>query len=628
MAKKSRYPAGLDFSPDGELHKKVLTNILRRVEYSHDFFSKRHDKWHDLNHMLTAYVDLTEEERKVRSSDRKKPVSLVVPTGFAILETLLTYWSAVFFQDSRLFRFEGTGPEDMKNAAIMEALVAQQSRYTKAPLVLNTHWRDGFVYGYGVVAVSWDKKEVSKIVSEQVAEDVYQEREVRELVYEGNVLFNIDPYTYFPDPSRQVWEVQKSEFIAWMDKTSATEEKEQERYDEDGYRFNTEHIKTAVKERSSSRFAVDKRSRTDKTEAHDDDIETANNNEFHTNLDKICIYVNLIPSDWDLGDSEYPEKWYFEVINDTIITQARPMGLDHNMFPVAVCAPDYDGHSTAPISRIELLEGLQSTIDWMFSSHFINVRKAINDMFVVDPKVINVNDLRNPVPGKIIRVRKAYWGLGAVDKGIKQLQTNDITRHNVTDALTLDSLAQSISGASSGLQGIQNRSGERVSASEAQGTRQSALSRLERLCYITSLQSHQDIAHLMGAQNVQLLEGEHYVKILGDKSRYFSEGEIDADGFHGVDLSKLSMRYDIEVSDGSMPSSDNAQTWVQLYQTMAQNPQVSIGFDMMKIFQHIAKLLGAKNTEAFMRGDYNMQTQVQDLGTIMDKVGKGQLTAM
>ena len=79
------------------------------------------------------------------------------------------------------------------------------------------------------------------------------------------------------------------------------------------------------------------------------------------------------------------------------MVRAKPLGLSHGMYPIACIAPDFDGYSVAPLSRLEMLQGLQTTVDWLFNSHIANVRKAINDMLIVDPYMLNMKDLQKKV---------------------------------------------------------------------------------------------------------------------------------------------------------------------------------------------------------------------------------------
>jgi hypothetical protein len=118
------------------------------------------------------------------------------------------------------------------------------------------------------------------------------------------------------------------------------------------------------------------------------------------------MYVNLIPSEWELGSSDYPEKWFFKVAADDVIISCHRANHHHGLYPMAVASSEYDGYSMTPISRLEILKGLQGVLDWLFNSHVANVRKAINDVLIVDPYLVNINDLKDPEPGKLVRLRR------------------------------------------------------------------------------------------------------------------------------------------------------------------------------------------------------------------------------
>src|SRR5699024_11071291 len=213
-------------------------------------------------------------------------------------------------------------------------------------------------------------------------------------------------------------------------------------------------------------------------------------------VDVVYLYINIIPKDWGLGDYEEPEKWLFAIAADKYIIQAQPLDLDHNMFPVAVCAPTFDGYSSAPLSRLELLGGMQELLDWLLNSHVANVRKTINDMIIYDPYMLNTADLTDPKPGKLVRARRAAWGKD-IRGSIQQLQINDVTRQHIADAQLTMGLMNQISGADDAMMGTLRQGGpERLSAAEFSGTQSQALGRLQSLAMIVGQQRIQDVGYI------------------------------------------------------------------------------------------------------------------------------------
>jgi hypothetical protein len=57
------------------------------------------------NEVLTAYIRSDEAELALKSRSDRKPVSIVVPQSYAMLEILLTYMVAALLE-SPIFRYE------------------------------------------------------------------------------------------------------------------------------------------------------------------------------------------------------------------------------------------------------------------------------------------------------------------------------------------------------------------------------------------------------------------------------------------------------------------------------------------------------------------------------------------
>jgi len=418
------YADGLDLKPGSDLHNSLKTKILQRAVEASGVMSNRYTAWNDIDRVLTTYVELDEKEKDIKSKDERKPVSIVFPYSDTILETLLGYMVAAFFQDP-IFRYEGVSPEDTIGAILLEKLIGLQCYRAKVPLELHTMFRDGLAYGFGVVIPYWDKIYGKKTVKREkgffsvirnmfVREGFEKDVEENVLLFEGNKLSNVDPYLCLPDPSVPIHRIQDGEYFGWVDRTNYMDLLSEERNSDD--LFNVKYLKS-VHNKQTSIFGEDKSDRERKSMggttqytqsgSHGQVPRTSMST---NNVDVINMYIKIIPKEWKVGDGEYPEKWLFSLAADDVIIRAKPIDLDHNMFPVAICAPDFDGYSTTPISRLEKLFGLQKIVDWLFNMHIANVRKSINDMFVYDPYLVNSNDLKNPGPGKLIRLRRPAWG--------------------------------------------------------------------------------------------------------------------------------------------------------------------------------------------------------------------------
>jgi len=247
-------------------------------------------------------------------------------------------------------------------------------------------------------------------------------------------------------------------------------------------------------------------------------------------------------------------------------------------------------------------------------------------MFVVDPYLININDMKDPEPGKLIRLRRPAWGRG-VDKVVQQLQVTDITKGNITDSVYITQWMDRISGADQSMMGQQRQGGpERLTKGEFQGTRRSGVARLQRLAMIVSTQFMQDIGYMFAIHTQQYLSKSTFVKIAGPKqeelTRLFGEanqGRIPVGPFD------LAIDYDVIARDGSIPGGNFSEIWLELYKIIATDPDLRQEYDSFRIFEYIATELGAKNIQDFKRAANQTQPVVRPDEDVMREVDKGNL---
>jgi hypothetical protein len=584
---------------------KLLTRLHQRALESSGEMQKRFAVWRKIDETLTAYIPLDDAEELIKRNDSRKPVSVVVPFSYATLETLLTYMTSAFL-DGTIFRYDGASPEDIVGSAMLEKVIEVQTLRTKMALNLHTAFRDGYAYGFGAVSPYWDRRYGKKMViaeggwMSQIFGRVMNSGKRRvatdTILYEGNTLRNIDPYRSLPDPNVAIHEPQKGEFWGWVESTNYMKLLEMEKNGDNAI-FNVKYLSEIAGQGGTSQF---NRVRAESGRYSRVSTTTLGYTLATKPIDVVWMYVNLSPSEWELGSGDFPEKWLFGVAADKVIISARPMNLNHNMFPIAVCAPDSDGYSVSPVSRLEVVHGLQTTLDWLFSSHVSNVRKAINDMLVVDPSLINVPDLEDPAPGKLIRLRRAAWGKGVKD-AVAQLNVHDITANHIQDSAYVTSLMKDVSGSVDSTMGIARKTSERVSATEARSVIGNALSRLGKSAKLVSFQLMFDLAYMLASHTQQLMSRDLYVNMTGVWEQDLSEEYgVDPSGRMKVSPMDISIDYDVVIKDGSVPDTGNSETWTQMFQILATNPMISQQFDMVRVFKHIARGLGAKDVNEFI----------------------------
>ena len=618
------YPDNLDLKPESDLHKKLRTKIWQRASESRHEIAKRYSYWREIDRTLTTYIPLKDYEEKLKKKDSSKPLSIVFPYSYSTLESLLTYLTMAFFQDP-MFQYEGVEDDDTIGAMLMELVVRLHCIKNKVPLNIHTVLRDALCYGVGIAIPGWKMLYGRKPIKSSVTamteigmETIDNVDIVESLLFEGNDLSNIDPYMWLPDPSVSSANIQDGEFIGWVDRDNYMNLLKEENQPNSSL-FNVRYLKGKKDKRST--LALDQ---SDRQTRHRGSYDLQRSMTSSVNpVDIIKMYITLIPKDWKLGSSEYPEKWYFELAADDVIIACERADHNHGMYPISVASPEYDGYSITPIGRMEVLYGFQHTLDFMFNSHVSNVRKALNDMLVVDPYLVNIEDLRDPQPGKLIRLRRPAWGRG-VDKVVQQLEINDITRGNVADAGWITSMMDRVSGADTSMQGALRTGGpERLTKGEFQGTRGSAISRLQRMAMIIGMQFMQDVGTMFAVHTQQYMSQETYVRIVGryaeQLKRTFNRDKAVVTPYD------MAINYDLIVRDGSIPGGNFSDAWIEMFKVIGTNPELMQQFDITRIFMYIAQQLGAKNVEDFRRNINQVQGQTMPDEQVLDQAQAGNL---
>lgn len=605
------YANGINLTPESALHRRIIDLVVRMADDSYAQMSRRHPVWNDIDNTLKVYIPADEAERRIKSSDKRKPTSIVVPYSYATIETIMAYLTKGLLSDS-VFQYEGVAPEDTLPAKLLELAVNQHVRRFKSDLEMHTSLRDSLAYGFGASTVTWSEVWGKRTVMEEIPiygmfgssnSTVKSKVNKDALLFEGNEVIAIDPYKFLPDPNVSIHNVQSGDYVGWIEFQSFNKLLSDENSG-NGY-VNVKFLRTQKYINMTSKYSSDQSKRISKREPQNTDTSSKRN---YTTL--IHMYVRLIPKEWKLPGSldnksgELPEIWLFTIANEQLVIRAMPLGLNHNRYPIAVAAPDYDGYSVTPLSRMELIDGLQTTLNWMFNSHITNVRKAINDMLIVDPSLVNMEDLANPEPGKLVRLRRSAWGRGT-SGAVEQLRVNDITARNMQDAEQIMALMQRASAATDATMGIQRSGGERVTAQEYSGTMQMAVSRLEHIAKIISKQYMIDLAYFHASHTQQLMSQDIYAKASGEwPERLIEEFGLDPQKAMSITPFDILADFDIIYRDGTTATADALSNdfWTRNFAAILQSDKLG-DFDVRRIFQHMARLNGAKNVGEFIRKD-------------------------
>jgi hypothetical protein len=604
-----------------KLHENVIANFKSLLRLSKDEQrKKREEKWKESEDIFTAYMP-EDEINVLRKSGRKNGqteyTTISIPYSYAMLLTAHTYYTSVFLGRDPVFQMQGRHGEAQDAETAIESLLDYQLTAGGNTPALFIWLMDIGKYSHGVLGHYWDKEEftLSKQVEQPrsflgmpipgTSEKVMTSETL--VGYEGNRFYNIRPHDFHPDPRVPLVRFQEGEFCAVYDKVGWTKiatGAAQGRY------FNLEYLRKEGSAPLSDRLAQGY-----DTNLPGEDLPFYNLSDEHpSSVELYEFHWNIIPSELGVGTGNRPEKWVFTIANEKIIISAQPLGLVHNRFPFDVIPFEVEGYNVFNRSMLEVLDPLNKTMEWLFNSHFYNVRAALNNMFLVDPSRVNVRDLEAPGPGKMIRLKPAAFGQD-VRTLMSQFPVSDVTRGNLGDSEVVGQLAQRITGVSDNVMGSVNAGG-RKTATEVRSSTTFGINRLKTNCEWFSATGFAPLAQKLAMTTQQLYTSERKYKIVGDQSswgeRYMNIGPADIAGF-----------YDFVPVDGTMPVDRFAQVnlWQQLMGSMSKVPGALQQYDLSKIFAFVAQLGGLKNINRF-------RIQVVPDGSMINAVQAGNAVPM
>lgn len=600
-----------------ERHTKLLDAIMRRYRYSQEKMQERYADWRKLEELDLAYLPATAgnaERKKLREDGKPQYTTIEIPYSYAIKQAAHMYLTTVFLSRSPVHQFMGTNGSAQDNELAVEALINYQTITGRALPAYYIFFNDILKYGVGFLGHYWDKKVsyVSEIVERPamylglipIPGKTQKVRQTRKITgYTGNRVYNVSPYEAFPDPRVPVAQFQKGEFFGRRTSANWTEIVERK---SQGMYFNVDVLSLnrtsnffddPNSERSSQIVMPDVNN--EGVITFDDRITTVKLLEFHW---------RLIPRDWGLGGSEYPERWVFTVANGSVIIGAQPLGLNYDEFPFDTADADFDGYSLFKRSMLEVAKPLNEVMTWLINAHFHNVRKVLNDQLVVDPSRVVMKDLTDPNSGRLIRLKPAAYGSDP-RLAIHQLQTVDITRAHLADTEIVGELAQRATGVMDNIMGIISQSGRR-SATETRTANQFSVNRLKTIAEYISASGFSSHASKLLQSSQQLYDAELTLRIAGNLMRSPEQMIM-------VTPDTIAGAYDYMPVDGTMPIDRNAQVmvWTQIMQQLAAfQPVLGERYDFGRIFDHVMKLTGIQNLSSFqvkIRPDMQLQNAAQ-----------------
>lgn len=592
-----------EFPKNSSLHQMLATRLMSRVKYAMRRQGDQHTRWQKAEDSVLAYVpesDLDTSRRSARENrGEPKYTTIKLPYSFAVLMSYHTYVTSVFFGRSPIHQFSGRHGESEQQVQALEALISYQVEVGRLLGPYYLQFYDAGKYGVGVLEEYWANDEIQFSSIQEQADEMNPEGppvkvqvRVKMPGYSGNRVNNISPFDFLPDPRVPVGRFQEGEFVA-VRKRLSWETIVRRRAQ--GFYMNTDQLGSYEHRSTDGGGGSAHLVRPDHTE----NVTLDEGDSKHPALVTVYeVHISLIPSEWKLGNSDFPEKWVFTITDDfgTIIG-CQPHGAAHGEFPFSVIESEIEAYGSWNRGVIDVLEPIQNTMDWLINTHFFNVRAALNNQFIIDPSKIVAKDAEDGGPGFRYRLRPEAYGTD-VRSFFHQIPVQDVTRGNISDVQMMLGFGERITGVNDQIMGVLAQGG-RKTATEVRTSTGFGVNRQKTIAEYISHTGFSAHSQRLVQNSQQHYDAMKKLRIVGTLAQDMGDQALRR--FLDVRPDDIQGFYDFVPVDGTLPVDRLAMAnmWKELLLQMRNVPGLLLRYDLGRIFSYVANLMGVRNIGQF-----------------------------
>ena len=533
---------------------------------------------------------------------------VIIPLSYAQVQTAAAGILNMYMQKETLFELMSYGPEDQNYVLGMERVLDYQVRQNKIYRKLYLYIVDSLIKGVSGFRVDWEKitkkyrvrekveKQsifssllaplgLSQMVDSMIKPSIETKEVVKELTqYEGNVIDNLNMYSFYPDPTVSLLDFQKGSFCAveQIYPYNVVLENEGKLY-HGTKRIKADTIYTWEGRKRYSGLTYDNQLNPKAT--FSEKLSPGKS------VSLVEMYIKIIPSEFskkcgvDIGDEKEPKMFVLVVANDTKIIRFEPYNELHGRFPFALGQYSPNLADSVGHSMVDLLSGLQQLITWLINSHMKNVRQTVNNRFIVDPSKVEIKDIESGSP--VIRVKLP----GNLSNSIQQLGVVDVTANHIPFVSALQGIAQIITGINENAMGMY--SGGRRSAAQTRSITNAGQVRLGMIANLL-WEGIEEVGILMLSNTQQFMSETTYNQILGDaKDKYPFDKVVLADP------EQIAAAYNFAPLE-AMSDSNKSFIFSMFKELIGSADLVqATGLDVNKIVEYMFTLAGVKNYDWF-----------------------------
>lgn len=571
-------------------------------------------------------------ERKPDEADRKaakrnEPGKVYLPLTHSQVQTFVSFATMVLTQRDFFYELGASGKEDVKPAKLGQACLQRDINYNKFQGVLLPQFlTDVARFGIGIVKSQW--RRVTIPVATQQPDPKWQPDPAmpnatqppmvtvwsEKTKYLGNMIEVVSPYRWFPDTRLPITRFRDGEFCADEREYAFSELNKMQaqgecagvdnipRLPDDTYADRRLNIMSPG---TGTNASYDPRMSPKDAAAYCVITEV----EYRCNPSKLLIGPDTY-LDPTLDAEIVVLIW---IANDGRIIRIKDAGYEHNEFLYDAGQFFNDQNRVINFGIAELLGPMQDVLDWLMNARVTNVRKVMNNQVVVDPRNIELQDLKDRNP--VIRLKSTVPEGMAISNYIQQLQVTDVTTGHITDMGIVKNFSEDATGMTENLLG-QYAEGRR-SARESSNVNANASARvilpirglwemaLEPLGrkLLCNLQQGLDEAQLVSIIGLQQYIVDSQPELLMTPQGMPIPSVSPVQAFLPVDKTMLVGSYDFTLFDATLPSQRMARAaaLAQAGDTLTKNPLAifALNKDPKLLFESWMEDMGIRNVQQY-----------------------------
>lgn len=418
-------------------------------------------------------VDSTIEQYKAKLANKRgdptKFQNVVIPVVLPQVEAAVTYQTSVFLQGYPIFGAV-SDPSNQDAALQMDTIIGEQQvrggwvqEYQKA-------FRNGFKYNLMGTEVDWQQEVTFSVENSQETSDA----KLREVVWQGNRVKNLDLYNTVFDPSVLPAEISKYGEYAGYTELHTRTRLLQYLYSLPNY-FN---LDKALASNSmaplgpdtapggyyfpmlnpSALISPDYLSGTDwmALVGLGSNV-TERMAQYYRNKYTLNIfYARIIPSELGIKNvpgGNIPQVWKMIFVNGTVLVYMERQTNAHGLLPMLFAQPYDDGLGYQTKSLAANVAPIQEITTALANSSIASRRRAVSDRMLYDPSRVSASAINNDNPTSKIAVKPSAFG-DDLAKAVYPIPfRDDIFQLNSADINQYMALGNHITGMNAARQG-------------------------------------------------------------------------------------------------------------------------------------------------------------------------------